>query len=214
MKTNIIIFDKQDITRIGVEALIIRMFPSKISFVDTKSGLVHSLLSCPDSIVVIDYTLSDLNSVNSLLNINVRFPKTHWVLFSDELSMQFLKKIVCNSAFSVILKNSNLSEIKKAISLAIEKQPFICYQIKEFLSMSNSENVKFNELLTITEKEILREIALGKSTKEIAVLRNNSMHTIITHRKNIYRKLEVNNSQEATGYALRVGILESSDYYI
>ena len=68
--------------------------------------------------------------------------------------------------------------------------------------------------LTLTEKEILRDITLGKSVEEIANTRNISMHAVITHRKNIYRKLEVNNSQEASRYALRVGILDFSDYYI
>jgi DNA-binding CsgD family transcriptional regulator len=68
--------------------------------------------------------------------------------------------------------------------------------------------------LTATEQEILREIALGRSAKEIAVLRRMSTHTVTTHRKNIYRKLEVNDSQEATRYALRAGLIGTSDYNI
>ena len=163
---------------------------------------------------MIDYTQSDLNSVDSLLNISVRFPETHWTLFSEELSVQFLKKVLCSNAFSVILKNSGLEEIKKAISLAFDRQAFVCSQVKELLSMSGKGNVGNNDPLTLTEKEILREIALGKTAKEIAVSRNISTHTVVTHRKNIYRKLEVNNSQEAAGYALRAGIIDASDYSI
>jgi DNA-binding NarL/FixJ family response regulator len=174
---------------------------------------VQNLVSNPDSLVVIDYALSDLNSADSLLNICVRFPKTHWVLFSEDLSLQFLKKMLCNSAFSVILKNADLSEIKKALSFALDKQAFVCSQVKELLAMSGKENTE-NNPLTLTEKEILKEIALGKTAKEIAVLRHISTHTVVTHRKNIYRKLEVNNSQEACGYALRAGIIDTSDYYI
>ena len=213
---NIIIFDKQDITRFGVETLIAKLYLQEhtLFFADTKSNLVQNLVSNPDSLVVIDYALSDLNSVDSLLNISIRFPKTHWVLFSEDLSLQFLKKILCNSTFSVILKNSELSEIKKALSLAFDKQDFVCSQVKELLSMSDKGNAGNNDPLTLTEKEILREIALGKTAKEIADLRNISTHTVVTHRKNIYRKLEVNNSQEACGYALRAGIVDTSDYYI
>lgn len=218
MKANIIIFDKQDITRFGLEALIMNLYQNrqdcKISFADTKDNLVHSLMSYPESLVVIDYTLSDLNSVNTLLNMNARFPGTHWILFSEELSVQFLKKIVCNSAFSVIFKHSALPEIKTSLSCALDKQPFVCSQVKELLAMSDKENRVNTDPLTLTEKEILREIALGKTAKEIAVLRNNSTHTVVTHRKNIYRKLEVNNSQEAVGYALRAGIIDTSDYSI
>lgn len=60
-------------------------------------------------------------------------------------------------------------------------------------------------LLTQTEKNILKEIALGKTTKEIAAEKNLSFHTINSHRKNIFRKLGVNNVHEATKYAMRAG---------
>ncbi len=71
-----------------------------------------------------------------------------------------------------------------------------------------------NDLLTATEKEILRGIVLGYRAKEIAAQRHVSEQTVTTHRKNIYRKLEVNNSQEAARYALRAGIMDASDYSI
>ena len=69
-------------------------------------------------------------------------------------------------------------------------------------------------ILTNTEKIILKEIALGKTTKEIAAERNLSFHTINSHRKNIFRKLEVNNVHEATKYAMRAGVVDMAEYYI
>ena len=212
MKTSIILFDKQDITRLGMESVILNIYPHerncKVAVIDSKADLMRSLADNPDSLIVIDYTLSDLNSVDTLLNINARFPNAHWILFSEELSVQFLKKVLCNEAFSVLLKHADLAEITKAISLAFDKQAFVCAQVKELLAMSKNKDAQGgNELLTMTETEILKEIALGRSAKEIAVSRNISTHTVVTHRKNIYRKLEVNNSQEAAGYALRAGIV-------
>ena len=68
--------------------------------------------------------------------------------------------------------------------------------------------------LTVTEKEILRLLALGKSTKEIAAERFLSVYTVMTHRKNIFRKLKVNNAHEAVRYALRAGIVNAMEYYI
>ncbi len=212
MSKSIIFFDNQIITRLGLESVILKMYPCKqdckIAITGSKTDLVRTLINNPDSLVVIDYTLSDLNGVDSLLNISARFPGTHWILFSEELSIQFLKKVLCNEAFSVLLKHAGLPEITQAISMAFNKQAFVCVQVKEQLAMSeNKEAQGGNERLTVTETEILKEIALGKSAKEIAALRNISTHTVVTHRKNIYRKLEVNNSQEAAGYALRAGIV-------
>ena len=53
-----------------------------------------------------------------------------------------------------------------------------------------------------------------KTTKEIASERFSSVHTIMTHRKNIFRKLDVNNAQEAIRCALRAGIIDVMEYYI
>lgn len=217
METNIIIFDKQDITRLGIETLInlsLRNQPYKVSFVNTKNDLIHELILNPESLVILDYTLSDMNSADGLLNIGARFQETHWILFSEDLSIQFLRKIIYSSdTFSVVLKNSDLLDIKTTISSAYKKQLFICSQVKNLLLMDERGNLN-KDALTITEKEMLKEIALGRKTKEIATIRNISVHTVITHRKNIYRKLDVNNVQEASRYALQAGIVDASDYFI
>mgnify|MGYP002622552302 CR=1 FL=1 len=70
------------------------------------------------------------------------------------------------------------------------------------------------EQLTKTELQILKEIALGKTTKEIALEKFVSFHTVNTHRKNIFRKLGVNNVHDAVKYALRAGIVDLMEYYI
>ena len=67
---------------------------------------------------------------------------------------------------------------------------------------------------TQTETEILKAIAQGKTTKEIAAQRFSSFHTITTHRKNIFRKLGINTAHEATKYALRAGLIDASEFYI
>lgn len=216
MKPTVIIFDKQDITRIGIESIIkTNLRNYSISFVDTKSALISNLTSNPHSLVILDYTLSDLSSVDILLNISARFNKTHWVLFSEELSISFLKKVNSNnSPFNIVLKTSDLSEIESAILAANRNENYTCSQIQNLLESSDNQLDDIDKLLTNTEKEILKEIAWGKTAKEIALLRNISAYTVITHRKNIYRKLGVNNSQEASRYALRSGILSTSDYSI
>lgn len=218
MKINIIVYDKQAITRLGMDALIKTCIPHNsytISFIDTKKDLVLELVAKPDSLIVIDYTLSDFSSVDGLLNISARFESARWILFSEELSLGFLKKVVlCNNLFSIVLKNADISEIETAISCTCKNETFICSQIQNLLLVTEAGNTNTETVLTITEKEILKEIAWGKTAKEIASTRAISVYTVITHRKNIYRKLEVNNSQEASRYALRAGIVDASDYYI
>ena len=82
------------------------------------------------------------------------------------------------------------------------------------LRQSHQEEEENLGLLTATELEIVRAIARGKTTKEIAAERFSSVHTITTHRKNIFRKLKVNTAHEVVKYALRAGLVDQSEFYI
>lgn len=214
---DVIIADKQDITRIGMETLIERTGKiSSVARADNKSELIKLLLSCPEAIVVLDYTLSDFAGIDELLNLGYRFSKVKWLLFSDELSNDFLRRLVINSeSYSVVLKSCDLDEINVALIQILRGERFICNRVTNQLLQPQKQQTDITEnLLTATEKEILKEIALGHTTKEIAANRHLSFHTIITHRKNIFRKLDVNNAHEAIKYAMRAGFVDLAEYYI
>ncbi len=206
--------DKQDITRAGLIYIIDGITGTEYRYTEDKNELLEALKSQQDAVVILDYTLFDINDIEELLVLNARFPKTRWLLFSENLSLDFVRRILAsNNHFSILLKESPLSEIREAIDFTIQSRRYICQSMTEMLLQPESceeEMVK----LTKTETEILKDIALGMTTKEIAAKRFSSFHTINTHRKNIFRKLGVNNIHEATRYALRAGLVDSAEYYI
>lgn len=210
---NVLIADNQGITRAGLMYLLQSYSETDSRCVADKAGLIEKLKSCPDGIVIVDYTLFDINDAAELLVLGDRFPNACWLLFSDDLSTDFIRMVVASSTrFGVVLKDSPLSEIRLAITTALAGQRYICQRVTEMLltTEKKEETVK----LTATETEILKDIALGMTTKEIAEKRFSSFHTVNTHRKNIFRKLGVNNVHEATKYALRAGLVDSAEYYI
>ncbi|GAE86419.1 LuxR C-terminal-related transcriptional regulator [Bacteroides reticulotermitis] len=214
MDTKFIIADNQDITSAGLHKYIGQMFGScSITDVTTKKELVSLLMQCNDAVVVLDYTLFDLSGVEELLVIERRFPKVRWVLFSNELSESIIRRLGIEPFFGMVLKESTGEEIRSALKCASRGERFLCHQITNLL-LIGSGKPEISSVLTSTEAEILRLIASGKTVKEIAALRISSVHTIITHKKNIFRKLEVNNVYEATKYALRAGLVEMVEYYI
>ncbi len=211
---NVILADRQDITRAGLMFVIRELEGWTYECAEDKAGLLEQLKAHPDSLVVLDYTLFDINDVDELLIIGQRFPKALLLLFCEDLSIDFLRTMIAASRLvSVVLKESPLTEIKTAIQYASRGQRFICQRITELLLTPRQEQ-KEPVNLTKTEREILIDIALGMTTKEIAEKRISSFHTVNTHRKNIFRKLGVNNVHEATKYALRAGLVDSAEYYI
>lgn len=212
----LVIADNQDITKAGILYLIDKMPEvGLVTEAADKKELLRLLVRYPDAVVLLDYTLFDLNSADELIILQERFKRISWILFSEELSEDFIRRIIFSSeTFSIVLKDSFLEEIRMAIFSAFRSQRFICNRINNLLSDRKTGLQKEHPVLTSTETEILKSIALGKTTKEIAAERFSSIHTITTHRKNIFRKIEVNNLHEATRYALRAGIIDSAEYYI
>jgi len=215
---NIIIADNQDISNAGWRYVLSNQYESvDICEVSNKKNLVLDLLKQPDSLIILDYTLFDFESVDELLILQIRFEQADWILFSDELSDEFLRTLLFNAnSFSVLMKDSSKEEIISALKESIKGNRFICNHVSNILldSSKKSHILSNKQLLTSTEQEILKEMALGKTTKEIAAKRFVSAHTIMTHRKNIFRKIEVNNVHEATKYAMRAGIVDMAEYYI
>lgn len=214
---NLIVADIQDITRVGIKCIVrdIRDI-SRVYEVGDKSDLIRVLSENEDGLIILDYTLFDFESINDLQILSERYPKSDWILFSDELSDSFLKQMQANNLpFSIVFKSSSLDEIDAAIRSAVFGESFFCKRVENHMrTLSRSLESASDHNLTHTEKEILKEIALGRTTKEIAAERHLSFHTVITHRKNIFRKLEVNNVHEATKYAMKAGIVDVSEYYI
>lgn len=183
-------------------------------YTEDKAELMLALKDNDDTVVVLDYTSFDVNDADELLILQQRFTHTRWLLFSEDLSADFVRVLIASSMqFSILLKESPMSEIKEAMKFCIHGNRYICQRMTEVL-LAPSQDVEEKINLTKTETEILKDIALGMTTKEIAEKRFSSFHTVNTHRKNIFRKLNVNNVHEATKYALRAGLVDTAEYYI
>lgn len=206
--------DNQFVTSEGISTLLSDYGVESIIRVETTSQLQEKLTLHPDSLVILDYTLFNFVSMQQMLNLKIAADKSNWLLFSDELSEQFLRYVLASDdTISLVMKQDSEKEIRSALQNTINDIPYICDFAKQIL---NEKPITEDSIVSLTasERMILHEIALGKTTKEIAYDKNLSFHTVNSHRKNIYRKLGVNNLHEAIRYAIRAGLFDVTDYYI
>ena len=209
----LILSDNQDITRAGLQWLCSEMKHNDIAIATDKTTLARLLEGQEHATVVLDYTLFDFTSFDELLIWQQRFQRVQWLLFSETLTSDFVRVVVARGPrFGLILKDAPLPQIRQALHDALRGEP---YHYAPLVQMADEQWQEVERVkLTKTEMEVLRDIALGLTTKEIAEKRFSSFHTINTHRKNIFRKLNVNNIHEATKYALRAGMVDAAEYYI
>ena len=210
-----ILADNQELTRFALESLLKKDEGNVVYKATDKAGLVELLKEHEAAVVVLDYTLFDFADEDQLLIVAERFALSEWILISDELTPQFLRRVIYSShQFSIVYKDGTLKDIRDALDDVSRNSRHISQRALETIIIQQQEEEERPSVLTTTEMEIVKAIAQGKSTKEIANERFSSVHTITTHRKNIFRKLGINTAHEAVKYALRAGLIDPSEFYI
>lgn len=211
---NYIIADNQELTGYALQSLLKRDEGSAIFRAVDKAGLIELLKEHEDAVVFLDYTLFDFTDEDQLLIVAERFSLSEWILISDELTPQFIRRVVYSShQFSMVFKDGPMSEIREALQAVNRHTRYLSQRALEAI-ISQQQDEEKPDILTATETEIVKAIAQGKTTKEIAAERFSSIHTVTTHRKNIFRKLGINTAHEAVKYALRAGLIDASEFYI
>jgi DNA-binding NarL/FixJ family response regulator len=212
---NFIVADNQELTRFALESLLRKDEENVVYRAFDRARLVELLREHESAVVLLDYTLFDFADEEQLLIIAERFNLSDWILISDDLSPQFIRRVIYSShQFSVVFKDGPLSELHEALQAVGRHTRYLSQRALETIITQQQEDDKADNILTQTEREIVKSIALGKTTKEIAAERFSSIHTVTTHRKNIFSKLGINTAHEAVKYALRAGLIDPSEFYI
>ena len=116
---NYIIADNQELTRFALESLLQKDDENVIYRAFDKAGLVALLKEHESAVVLLDYALFDFADEDQLLIIAERFSLSQWILISNELTPQFLRRVVYSShQFGVVFKDGLLSEVREALNAA------------------------------------------------------------------------------------------------
>ena len=81
----VVLADNQDITRAGMMYVCQQMEQVEMHRAEDKTELIEQLRNHPDAVVVLDYTLFDINDVEELEILYQRFPQVQWIFFSVDL---------------------------------------------------------------------------------------------------------------------------------
>ncbi|MBS7363956.1 MAG: response regulator transcription factor [Paludibacteraceae bacterium] len=216
----VIIADNQALTALATET-IIRALPDysggapEIEFASSCQQLRALLRDKSQTVVVLDYTLFDFSDCEQLVILSESNSNVTFLLLSDELTPDFLRYVIYNSQrIGVVYKDASLDILREAMSYAVRGERYIFQQALQIILVRDVAQDMHKDDLTQTEREVLKSIAQGKTTKEIAAERFSSIHTINSHRKNIFRKLNVNCAHDAMKYALRAGLVDETDFFI
>ncbi len=167
----------------------------------------------PD-VVVMDVAMPILNGIEAARQISAHCPQSAIVFLSMHSDESYVLKALKSGARAYLLKDSADHDLIAAIQAVTEGRSFFSPAISKMLvedymrEMQERQVEDSYELLTTREREILQLFAEGRNNKEVATLLNLSLHTVETHRGNIFQKLNLHGTAELILYAIRKGVIQ------
>lgn len=220
----ILIADKHFLSRIGLEYVVNKHFsPVELlsSHIEGFKVLSQQIKHFLPDIVILDYFSISI-SHHELEKLLLRYPDTKFILITEWLPKSELLHYFQLNIKWHLLKECDETEIKECIEYATHNQSFFCNKLVQFLQSQDEEYIVESRStiscvgITITEREreIIQLIAEGKSNKEMADLLNISIHTVLTHRKNIMKKTRANNTAGLVLFALKNNIITPVNHFL
>ena len=154
----------------------------------------------PD-IVLMDISLPGLNGIEAVKITKQKSSSVEVIMLTVHVDDKLVFDSLCAGASGYLLKSMPTNKIKDAITEVVNGGAPMSMHIARMVVKSFSMPV--DTPLSERENEVLTLLCYGKSYKMIADELNISMHTVRTHIRHIYKKLEVNSNTEAVAIAYK-----------
>jgi two-component system response regulator NreC len=167
--------------------------------------VVHQVHDCRPQVLVLDLRMAGNSSLDAVRTLSERAPATRIVVISMEDNPVFAQRALTAGAVGYVAKDLADAELPQAIRAAAADQEFISPRVAARLN--ELHRALTDHKLTQREVEVLRLIAFGHTSVEIARKLQLSPRTIETHRAHIHKKLGLTTRAELVRYALRRGLI-------
>jgi DNA-binding NarL/FixJ family response regulator len=156
----------------------------------------------PD-ILILDLNLQDTDGFTLLREVKKRHTGVKIIILTMYHDSFLIEKARAEGANGYLLKNSSNEELLTALGSMDESEFFVTSAIQKEIDHKKMYSDRFAQKMKLTrrESEIVVSLARGGTSQEIADQLFISLHTVETHRKNIFRKLEVNNIADLVRFA-------------
>ena len=216
MIENILIVDDHPYIREGLKITLLKKSIAKnISEAGTFEEGYRKALTIHPELILMDISLHGNSGIELTKKIIKNIPETKIIIISMYSKTHYIVNALEAGARGYILKESEPEKVAECIKNVLNSEIYVDSHISgkvisSLLPGSDKEIItgESYELLTHREQEILRLLAEGLSTKEIAEELYISEKTVINHRTNIMSKLSCNNMIELVKYAIHIGLIE------
>jgi len=212
--TRVFLVDEKGLMRDGLCALIGENGDFEIVGIESTVGdALRNAASIQAEVFVVDFAQAGTLGPDLVADIKIRLPGARVLILTFGRDDQLIDSALRAGADGYVLKNDSCNEFFTALrSVAAGKafiSPSICDRVvKGYVRTRPKDRVAKTQANELTERErqVIRLIAAGHRTREIAQLLSLSHKTIEKHRTNLMRKLHLRNASAVAAYAIARGL--------
>ena len=211
---SILIVDDHALMRNGLESMLESEAGYEVVGV-ASDGMtaMRAVAELQPDIVMMDLTMPRTSGMDAIVQIKRQHPHVKIIALTFHKEDKYIHATLEAGADAYVLKDDSRTELFSALANVANGKSYLSPSIVDkvmagYISGGDATTSQPSwEVLTRREREVIKLIAEGKRTKEIATYLSLSPKTIEKHRTNLMRKLDLHNVSEVTVYALKNGFV-------
>ncbi|MEL6805712.1 MAG: response regulator transcription factor, partial [Bacteroidota bacterium] len=214
MKKRLVIVDDHELFATGLQQMLEEDGQWEV-IASLRNGLaaVEQVPQLQPDLMMMDLDMPIMDGLQALKSLRPKMPDLPIVILSMHGEKAVVQKLMQEGAQAYLLKNSSKAEFLRGIDTVLQGGRFYSSLLTETLLQPELVQVKqssmrLKSILSDREIEVLRLLAEGNTSKEIAESLSLSAQTIDSHRKNLLKKLEARNVADLVRIAFREGLVD------
>lgn len=168
----------------------------------------------PD-LVLMDIAMPRLNGLDATKNLVKACPETRVLILSMHQNEEYVRQALHHGANGYLLKDAAPMELDLALKTILSGEIYLSPAVSKSALSDYVQRLRTEEApqgkLTQRQREVLKLVAEGLSTKEIARRLDLSVKTVDTHRTQIMKQLDIHEVTGLVRFALRAGLISSDN---
>ncbi len=207
----VLIADDHALVRAGIRALVEKIEGVVVVAEAGKGGEAIQLITeLKPALVLLDITMPDGSGFDVLGHVTKNFPDTKVIVLTVHEAGEYAIRALREGAAGFLPKSAASTELEQAIQTVIRGEVYISDETSRKTVLEYGKGTKRDLLATLSprQREVLRLIAEGRTTKQIAQLLEISVKTVETHRAQLMERLDIHDVAGLVRYAIMVGLID------
>lgn len=205
-RTRVLLSIHQELVRSGIRALLERIKGAEVREALANQQLLSTIEEFNPHVILLDVMTGGSSGLELLKQVVQEFPSSRVLVLADDEDEEQAVHVLGLGAAGLIARSATSSELELAINTVAGGESYLSKILERAVVKHSKTRQAYSPKLTPRQYEVLKMIAEGHGTKEIALSLNISAKTVETHRARIKQRTNIRDVAGLVRYAVHIGL--------